>query len=113
MHDAHLPGARSEQDALVYLNNRYLDPTLGSFVSVDPMVTQTGEPHIYGHADPVVFSDPSGSDPDTSGSIQYARFQYCASGDNGTASRRGGIWTGLSEGGSGLWVCSESSAGRR
>lgn len=31
---------------LTYLNNRYLDPVLGSFVSVDPLVTSTHEPHL-------------------------------------------------------------------
>jgi hypothetical protein len=27
----------------VYLNNRYHDPTLGTFISVDPLVQQTDE----------------------------------------------------------------------
>jgi hypothetical protein len=33
---------------------------LGTFVSVDPLVTITGEAYIYGSANPVSYSDPSG-----------------------------------------------------
>ena len=43
-----------------YLNNRHYDPSTGVFVSVDPLVTMTGQPYIYGAANPVTFSDPSG-----------------------------------------------------
>ena len=46
-----------------FLNNRHYDPTTGVFVSVDPLVTMTGEPYIYGAANPVTYSDPSGLDP--------------------------------------------------
>ena len=45
---------------LNYLNNRYHDPTVGVFVSVDPLVTMTGQPYVYGAANPVTYSDPSG-----------------------------------------------------
>jgi hypothetical protein len=44
----------------VFLNNRYHDPTLGRFVSVDPMVDATGEPYSYGSNNPVTFADPTG-----------------------------------------------------
>ena len=44
----------------LFLNNRHYDPSTGVFVSVDPLVTTTGEPYIYGSANPVTFSDPSG-----------------------------------------------------
>ena len=33
---------------------------MGVFLSVDPLVVKTGEPNIYGSANPVRFSDPSG-----------------------------------------------------
>ena len=46
--------------SLVYLNNRYHDPVLGQFISVDPLVVQTGEAYVYGGGNPVVYSDPSG-----------------------------------------------------
>ncbi|MFN3257125.1 MAG: RHS repeat-associated core domain-containing protein [Ilumatobacter sp.] len=49
---------------LVYLNNRHYDPTTGVFVSVDPLVSKTMQPYIYGAANPVTLSDPSGLCPD-------------------------------------------------
>jgi RHS repeat-associated protein len=48
---------------LNYLNNRYHDPALGVFISVDPLVSSTREPYIYGSGGPVTFSDPSGLEP--------------------------------------------------
>ena len=53
------PRQRSCRGSL-FLNNRYHDPALGSFLSVDPLVTTTGEPYIYASANPVTLSDPSG-----------------------------------------------------
>ncbi len=44
----------------MFLNNRYHDPQLGVFISVDPLVAQTGEPYLYGSANPTTLSDPSG-----------------------------------------------------
>lgn len=48
---------------LIYLNNRYHDPTLGVFISVDPLVQMTGEPYIYASGNPTTLSDPSGLEP--------------------------------------------------
>lgn len=48
---------------LIYLNNRHYEPTTGTFLSVDPLVALTGEPYIYGAANPVTYSDPLGLDP--------------------------------------------------
>jgi len=53
-------GQHEDTNGLTYLNNRHYDPTTGVFVSVDPLVTLTGEPYIYGAANPVTYSDPSG-----------------------------------------------------
>ena len=44
----------------VFLNNRYHDPTLATFISVDPLVTITGEAYIYASANPITYSDPTG-----------------------------------------------------
>ena len=44
----------------VFLNNRYHDPQLGHFVSVDPLVGQTGMPYMYGNGNPTTLSDPTG-----------------------------------------------------
>jgi RHS repeat-associated protein len=45
---------------LSYLNNRYMDPQLGVFLSVDPLVAKTGEPYLYASGNPATLSDPSG-----------------------------------------------------
>lgn len=47
----------------VFLNNRYQDPTLGTFLSVDPLVSTTGDPYLYANGNPSTFSDPSGLCP--------------------------------------------------
>jgi hypothetical protein len=44
----------------VFLNNRYHDPTLGRFVSVDPIVSVTHDAYGYGNNNPITYSDPSG-----------------------------------------------------
>lgn len=49
-----------DTNGLVYLNNRYHDPTLGHFTSVDPLVGKTGTPYLYGAGNPSSLSDPSG-----------------------------------------------------
>jgi RHS repeat-associated protein len=51
--------------ALGYLNNRYTDPTLGIFLSVDPLVATTSDPYLYANGNPTTLSDPTGLDPDT------------------------------------------------
>ena len=47
----------------MFLNNRYHDPTLGHFISVDPLVGKTGQPYLYANGNPTTLSDPSGLDP--------------------------------------------------
>ena len=54
------PIRKCQRRSLDYLNNRHYDPTTGVFVSVDPLVTMTGEPYIYGSANPITKSDPTG-----------------------------------------------------
>jgi RHS repeat-associated protein len=54
---------RHDEPGNAYLNNRYHDPTLGRFVSVDPLVAQTGMPYSYGANNPVTMTDPSGLFP--------------------------------------------------
>jgi RHS repeat-associated protein len=45
---------------LIYLLNRYYDPTSGQFMSVDPDVAMTGQPYTYTADDPMNESDPTG-----------------------------------------------------
>ena len=68
MLDRPLPGCRAESRVRPrchsrcsgYLNNRYYDPGIGAFTSVDPLVGKTGTPYLYGAGNPATLSDPSG-----------------------------------------------------
>ena len=42
------------------LVHRYYDPSTGQFLSVDPLVDQTGTPYAYTGGDPVNLEDPGG-----------------------------------------------------
>ena len=46
----------------MFLNNRYYDPTVGVFTSVDPLVGKTGTPYLYGAGNPSTLTDPTGLD---------------------------------------------------
>ena len=64
-----LPRSRSEAFCSRHrqqLVNRYYDPSTEQFISVDPLVSQTGQPFSYAGDDPVNESDPSGADDDPS-----------------------------------------------
>jgi hypothetical protein len=41
---------------------RYYDPATGQFLTVDPLVDQTGQPYAYTGGDPVNATDPTGND---------------------------------------------------
>lgn len=53
-------GQPEDGTGLTYLNNRYYDPALGNFTSVDPLVGRTGTPYLYAAGNPSTLSDPSG-----------------------------------------------------
>jgi RHS repeat-associated protein len=53
-------GAYTDPSGLLYLINRYYDPATGQFMSVDPMVAQTGQPYAYDLDDPLNGTDPLG-----------------------------------------------------
>jgi RHS repeat-associated protein len=53
-------GSYTDPTGLLYLVNRYYDPSTGQFLSVDPDVAQTGEPYGYAGGDPVSNTDPLG-----------------------------------------------------
>ena len=53
-------GGYSDPTGLLYLINRYYDPSTGQFASVDLMVNQTNQPYLYAGDDPVNGVDPMG-----------------------------------------------------
>jgi RHS repeat-associated protein len=53
-------GGYTDPNGLVYLINRYYDPTTGQFLTVDPLVDETGQAYAYVGDEPVNRSDPSG-----------------------------------------------------
>ena len=53
-------GQTTDTSGLNYLHNRYQDPTTGIFLTVDPQITQTGQPYLYANGNPASLSDPSG-----------------------------------------------------
>lgn len=53
-------GSYTDPTGLTYLINRYYDPGTGQFISVDPLVDDTGQPYAYAEDDPIDSSDPAG-----------------------------------------------------
>jgi RHS repeat-associated protein len=56
-------GAYTDPSGLLYLTHRYYDPTSGQFLTVDPLVDQTGAPYSYAADNPVNESDLNGTYP--------------------------------------------------
>jgi RHS repeat-associated protein len=54
---------RNESTGLIYLRKRVYDPNTAQFVSVDPLLAQTGEAYSYAGDNPVNWADPSGLQP--------------------------------------------------
>ncbi len=48
------------ETGLLYLINRYYDPTTGQFLAVDPAAPITGAPYTYANDNPVNETDPNG-----------------------------------------------------
>ena len=53
-------GSYTDSSGLIYLINRYYDPTTDQFLSVDPDVAETGQPYTFSGGDPLNASDPLG-----------------------------------------------------
>ncbi len=60
-------GSYTDPTGLIYLINRYYDPSTGTFVTVDPDVSETKEPFTYTDDDPVNLVDASGLIPSLGG----------------------------------------------
>ena len=53
-------GSYTDSTGLIYLINRYYDPTTDQFLSIDPAVAQTDQPYVFTNDDPLNAEDPSG-----------------------------------------------------
>jgi len=53
-------GGYSDPTGLIYLTNRYYDPSTSQFLSVDPIVNTTSQPYALAEDNPINASDPSG-----------------------------------------------------
>jgi RHS repeat-associated protein len=56
-------GGYTDPTGLIYLDDRYYDPGIGQFTSLDPDVDDTGDPYGYADSDPVSATDPTGDSP--------------------------------------------------
>jgi len=113
-------GQPEDTTGLTYLNNRYYDPTLGVFTTVDPLVAATGTPYIYGDANPTTLTDPSGlgtgpaclwvvgvdagcTDVTPLGDNSASAFDPRVSASTGLVDAAYAIETGSSDGGESYW----------
>lgn len=48
------------ETGLIYLDNRYYDPTTGQFITSDPLEAVTQQPYAYAGDDPINETDPTG-----------------------------------------------------
>jgi RHS repeat-associated protein len=53
--------ASDRRNRLTYLIHRYYDPQTGQFLTVDPLLDQTGQPYTYAADDPINADDPDGA----------------------------------------------------
>ena len=53
-------GSYTDSTGLIYLVNRYYDPSTDQFLSVDPLVDQTGQPYVFVNDNPLNATDPLG-----------------------------------------------------
>ena len=59
-------GGYTDPTGLIYLINRYYDPSTGQFISVDPKVASTGTPYLYVGDNPINSKDSLGLAPNGS-----------------------------------------------
>jgi RHS repeat-associated protein len=56
-------GSYTDSTGLIYLVNRYYDPTTDQFLSIDPDVATTDQPYVFTNDDPLNAEDPLGELP--------------------------------------------------
>lgn len=65
-------GAYTDADGLLYLVHRYYDSQTGQFLTVDPVVDETGQAYAYATGNPVINTDPSGLCSTTEGGTEQS-----------------------------------------
>jgi RHS repeat-associated protein len=60
-------GSYTDSTGLIYLINRYYDPSTDQFLSVDPDVATTDQPYVFTNDDPLNAEDPLGCEPVAAG----------------------------------------------
>ena len=53
-------GSYTDSTGLIYLINRYYDPSTNQFLTIDPDVASTGQPFVFTNDDPLNATDPLG-----------------------------------------------------
>lgn len=86
-------GSYTDSSGLIYLINRYYDPSTDQFLSVDPDVAETGQPYAFTGDDPLNATDPLGLKGwyCIHGQTHYYRGNKYGKTGNGTCSSRA-IW---------------------
>ena len=96
------PAPSAGLTGLDYLIGRYYDPSSGQFLSVDPDLSQTGQPYAYTGDDPLNATDPSGQrtvcGPDNCGSGPGSGVAQAPNGSVGCSQNCGGYPAGCYSG---------------
>jgi RHS repeat-associated protein len=53
-------GSYTDATGMIFLINRYYDPTTDQFLSIDPLVDQTNQPYVFVNDNPLNSTDPLG-----------------------------------------------------
>lgn len=88
------------ESGLIYLRNRYYDPTTASFLTKDPLAALTQSPYGYTHGNPINRADPSGLDD---GCNPGDPNSYDPSNPGGCTNGAGSTPPGCDHGGGTIW----------
>jgi RHS repeat-associated protein len=72
-------GSYTDSTGLIYLVNRYYDPSTDQFLSIDPEVATTDQPYVFANDDPLNAEDPLGTRPDPKSMAKEFQANSCQS----------------------------------
>jgi RHS repeat-associated protein len=67
-------GSYTDSTGLIYLINRYYDPTTDQFLSIDPDAATTDQPYVFTNDDPLNSTDPLGLSPHGDRNVEDTEF---------------------------------------